>query len=154
MQWLKDNKFYIQVILIGGALSLVAFLLVLLIRYLAARQYRLKPAAFAASSGEPAPPPPDPSLLAELETTGDWSRAVVLLHRLSVAHLVARGLLPAKNLTNDSIASRLTDRTLRAIFRAIAETSERVLFDRAVATKNDYARCRKEYGRAFRDGRA
>ncbi|MBN2354187.1 MAG: DUF4129 domain-containing protein [Spirochaetales bacterium] len=151
--WLNEHSFYLRLLAIGGAVSVAAFLIVLLVRFFAARQHRLPPAALAASPEGPAPPPPDPGLLAELEAAGDWSRAVVLLHRLSVAHLAARGLLPAKNLTNDAIAVRLSDGTLRAIFRAIAVVSERVLFDRAEASEDDYARCRNEYRRAFRDGR-
>jgi hypothetical protein len=130
-------------------------LVVLLVRYVAARQYRLKTAALpAAPDGGAGQAPPDVGLLADLEARGEYAQAIVILHRLSVAHLAARSLLPAQNLTNDAIASRLSDGALRGVFRAIAEASERILFDRATATKDEYARCRNEYRRAFRDGRA
>ncbi len=152
--WIKDNAFYIKIAAIGGAISVLAFLIVLLVRFLAARHYRLAPAALPGSPEEPAAPPPDPRELAALEASGDYSRAIVLLHRLSVAHLVARGLLPAKNFTNEAIAARIDDGALRGVFRVIAGESERILFDRAVATSGDLARCRDEYRRAFREGRA
>jgi hypothetical protein len=42
---------------------------------------------------------------------------------------------------------------VRKVFRLIAEASERILFDRESATQDEYARCREEYRRTFRDGR-
>jgi hypothetical protein len=152
--WLKDNVFYLRILIISGVGAVVVLLIVLLIRFLTARQYRLKRAPLMETPGEGTGlAAPDPARLAELAAGGEYSQAIVLLHRLSVAHLVARQVLPAKNLTNAGILSRLPDNAVRKVFRLIAEASERILFDRESATQDEYARCREEYRRTFRDGR-
>jgi hypothetical protein len=88
----------------------------------------------------------------QLETfigKGDYSGAVLYIHRCSVFHLMKNQTIFNSNLTNFTIYMKITDNGLKETFRQISAVSEKILFDDYKAVSDDADFCRKLYTSNF-----
>lgn len=146
--WVQSNQFFIYLLLVLGLASFVALIIYFIIRFIIAGRRRRK------LGGKEFPHEVDTPGFAirELDAlvrSGQYSNAVLLLHRGTVEFLLDEKVLATHNLTNYSIATRITNKPIRQAFLTIALFAERILFDCYEAAEEDFRLCRKTFSRHF-----
>lgn len=81
--------------------------------------------------------------LEDLIDGGDFSGAVVYIHRCSVVHMIKKQVIFSANMTNFSIYLKILDDAMRESFKQISRISEKVLFDEYEAGYDDAVLCKK-----------
>lgn len=146
-EWVQSNQIFFNIGLVALLVALGALLVFLVFRLVAGKRLgrRLPDQADDVSES----PDFTPRELIRLERAGEYSTAVLFLHRGSVLRLLEEKALTSSNLTNNSVASRIADAKRRQAFARIAALAERILFDRYEAAAADYRLCREAFSRYF-----
>jgi hypothetical protein len=76
---------------------------------------------------------------------GDWTLAILNMHRDTIVHIMDKELAWSRNMTNLDYRNRLPDRQLADAFMVIAGVSEKILFDDYKANESDCDKCFTSY---------
>ena len=154
LDFLARGSVLFRLIFFLGAVGLILFLLYGIAGYLLKNpSFRRKgsaPALFEKEGdGECSPDSRAREARAAAEA-GDYSLAVLLLHRGSVEFLFLKGFLKkGRDYTNREILSLAGDSGYGPPFARIASAAERVLFNGSEERRDDFLKLEDDYGRHF-----
>jgi len=148
-KWLSDSRFLFWYLALVIGLGIVTTLIYLIVVVILKRIVERTPKDRSPSALGPGAGRFLPDRLAALLTAGDYSGAVLYLHRGTLYILRDRREISTLNLTNWNIERSIRDPARREAFRRIARLAERILFDRFSAAEKDFKAIRGLFAAHF-----